>query len=197
MAGLHVAQMALTGQPRILHFAPERGLAAILKRLGGPNYRAVDIDPARYPGLDVEPFDLCADVFDLPPASYDLVVHNHVLEHIECNYSAVLLRLMKAVAPAGTMLFSMPILNGPFTEELMTGTLDEKRRRFGEMIHVRRFGRDFLPQTLGMLFTVPDQYDLTKRFPPSVLAEANIPEHHWRAYTGASIFRVGHADLRM
>ena len=197
VAALHLSGLVLPVQPRILHFAPERGLSALLQARGGAGYRALDIDPSRYPGLRVEPFDLCRDVFALAPASQDLIVHNHVLEHIECNYSAVLLRLTRALAPGGTMLFSMPILPGPFTDELIEGSPDEKREKFGDMIHVRRFGTAFLQQTLGMLFALPERYDLTARFSEAELAEANIPPHHWRAYTGASIFKITPGDLRV
>jgi hypothetical protein len=120
-----------------------------------------------------------------------------VLEHIECNYSAVLIRLAASLADSGTMLFSMPILPGPFTDELIEATTEEKRAKFGDMIHVRRFGAGFLQQTLGMIFDIPEHYDLTARFAEAELAEANIPRHHWTAYTGASIFRVTKADLRV
>jgi SAM-dependent methyltransferase len=197
VAALHVADLTLAPGSRIVHFAPERGLSQKLRAIGAGRYRALDIEPGRYPGLGVEPFDLCRDVFDLPEGGADLIVHNHVLEHIECNYAAVLLRLVRALAPGGRMLFSMPILPGPFTDELMHGTAEEKRRKFGDMIHVRCFGRDFIQQTIGMLFRIPDAYDLTSRFEEAVLRDANIPAHHWHAYTGASIFRVGHADVRV
>lgn len=197
VAALHVRDLGLASGARILHFAPERGLHAVLRGIGGAHHRCLDIAPKRYPDLDVERFDLCRDVFALPPGSQDLIVHNHVLEHLECNYTAVLVRLARALAAGGTMLFSMPILPGPFTDELMDGTEAEKVARFGNMIHVRRFGADFLQQTIGMIFDIPAAYDLTRRFPEPVLAEANIPEHHWHRYTGASVFRVTAADLRL
>ncbi|WP_165491132.1 class I SAM-dependent methyltransferase [Lichenihabitans psoromatis] len=197
VAALHIAEFAPANGSNILHFAPERGLSALLQTIGGASYRAVDIDPSRYPGLGVEPFDLCRDVFALSPGTHDLIVHNHVLEHIECNYSAVLIRLAKALKPGGRMMFSMPILPGSFTDELMNGTIADKQAKFGDMIHVRRFGVDFLQQTIGMIFTITDRYDLPARFGEAALIEANIPEHHWHGYTGASIFNVSQADLRV
>ncbi len=197
VAALHLSEHL---RPRlgshILHFAPERGFAAMLRELGGANYRAVDVDPSRYPGLDVEPFDLCRDVFGLPLDRYDLIVHNHVLEHIECNYTAVLMRLARSLTETGTMMFSVPILPGEFTDELVEATSDEKRRRFGPMLHMRRFGLDFLQSTLGMIFAVPDSYDLRASFSEDLLTECNIPRHHWTSYTGASVFRLRKADLR-
>jgi phosphoglycolate phosphatase len=198
VAALHV-QKHLTLQPgaRILHFAPERGLSKMLRDIGGPNYRAVDIDPDRYPGLGVERLDLCRDVFDLPENTYDLIVHNHVLEHIECNYTIVLIRLAQALSDQGTMLFSAPILPGHFSDELIHLPLEQKIEHFGPMVHVRRFGREFLQETLGMIFRIPHVYDLCANFSEKDLVEANIPRHHWRKFTGASVFRVRREDLKV
>ncbi len=127
VAALHVTEeLKPASGAHILHFAPERGLSLMLREIGGPNYRAVDIDPDRYPGLGVARFDLTEDVFDLPRDRYDLIVHNHVLEHVEANYSAVLLRLARSLSETGTMLFSVPILPGDFTDELILGGPDEK-----------------------------------------------------------------------
>ena len=179
----------------MLHFAPERGLARILRERGGGNYRALDIDPSLYPDQDVEPFDMCRDAPSLEPGRYDLIVHNHVLEHIECNYTAVLVHLSRALKATGLMLFSVPILPGPFSETLMEGTAEVKLSRFGPSLHVRCFGADTLQRTLGMVFRLPDSYDLPAAFPEAELAAANIPSHHWRNYTGASVFRLRRSDF--
>ncbi len=198
IAALHIAhRLDLRQGADILHFAPERGLAAMLQDLGGTHYRALDIDVARYPGLDVERFDLCRDIFALPRNHFDLIVHNHVLEHIECNYSIVLIRLAQCLKDTGTMLFSLPLLAGEFRDELVEASVEEKLRRFGPMLHVRRFGVDSLQQTLGMVFDIPSRYDLRDAFTEHQLVEANIPRHHWTAFTGATMFRVKKGDLRV
>ncbi len=196
VAALHIGALSLPPDAKVLHFAPERGLGAMLREIGGENYRALDIDPSRYPGVDVEGFDLCRDVFDLPLDHYDLIVLNHVLEHIECSYAAVLLRLARSLDPHGTMLFSVPILPGQYTDELVKAPLEEKLARFGPMLHVRRFGTDFLQQTLGMLFPVPEVHDLRASFLEQELVDANIPRHHWAAYTGSTVFRVRRQDIK-
>ena len=197
VSALHVTEHLRPGpDSRILHFAPERGLSALLRAIGGPNYRAVDIDPARYPGIDVERFDLCRDVFGLPRDHYDLIVHNHVLEHIECNYTAVLLRLARSLTEDGTMLFSLPILPGEFNDAIIEAPLAEKEQRFGPMLHVRRFGIPSLQRTLGMIFPIPETYDLRDQFDEAQLVDANIPPHHWTQFSGATVFRVRKRDLR-
>ncbi|MDX7951395.1 methyltransferase domain-containing protein [Lichenihabitans sp. Uapishka_5] len=196
-----VAALYLNGSDRpkrgaaVLHFAPERGLSGLLAEAAGPGYRAVDIDPSLYPHVAAERFDLCRDLDTLGEGRFDLIVHNHVLEHIECNYTVVLARLVKALKPDGLMLFSLPILPGGFGDELLDGDHDAKLARFGPSLHVRRFGTATLQQTLGMVVRIPERYDLTALFPETQLADANIPAHHWRAFTGASVFRVGRRDL--
>ena len=197
VAALHIVEdIRPPSGSHILHFAPERGLAALLGEIGGPNYRAADIDPSRYPGLGVERFDLCEDVFDLPLNRYDLIVHNHVLEHVEGNYSAVLVRLARSLSDAGTMLFSVPIIPGGFTDEIVDLPFDEKVERFGPMLHVRRFGRDALQRTLGMIFPIPESYDLRDRFDEALLTECNIPLNYWNKYSGANVFRMRRQDIR-
>ena len=197
VAALHIIEdLKPSSGSHILHFAPERGLSILLREIGGPNYRAVDIDPPRYPGLGVERFDLGEDVFDLPRDRYDLIVHNHVLEHVEANYSAVLMRLARSLSDTGTMLFSVPILPGDFSDDLLVGSLEEKSRRFGSSLHVRRFSVETLQRTLGMLFPIPDAYDLRHQFDEALLAGCNIPPHHWTNFTGATVFRLRKQDLR-
>ena len=197
VAALHVTEdLKPASGAHILHFAPERGLSLMLREIGGVNYRAVDIDPDRYPGLGVTRFDLVEDVFDLPRGRYDLIVHNHVLEHVEANYSAVLLRLARSLSDGGTMLFSVPILPGDFSDELVVGGPDEKLRRFGPSLHVRRFTVGTLRHTLGMLFPIPDSYDLRDRFDEELLTACNIPPHHWTNFSGATVFRLRKQDLR-
>lgn len=181
----------------VLHFAPERGLAGFLQDISQGNYRAVDIAPENYPGLGVEKFDLCADVFSLPEATYDIIVMNHVLEHIECNYSAVLLRLARSLTDTGVLLFSVPVEGEEFRDNIALGSLADKAERFGAFRHYRNFGRAFIGQTLGMLFTMPPDYDLTKIIPETKLIETGIRPHHWRKFTGASVFAIRKRDIRV
>ena len=196
-----VAALYLAGDDRprpgaaVLHFAPERGLSHLLRESAGAGYRAVDIDPSLYPHVAAERFDLCRDLDRLEEGTFDLIVHNHVLEHIECNYTAVLARLVKALKPNGLMLFGVPILPGGFTDELLDEGPEAKLAHFGPSLHVRRFGAAKLQDTLGMVVRLPQVYDLLSRFSEEELTNANIPRHHWQAFTGASIFRVTRGDL--
>jgi SAM-dependent methyltransferase len=198
MAGLFIDHLGLHPGAHILHFAPEQGLAAKLQAIGGENYRAVDIDPGRYAdaGVAVAPFDLCRDVFSLKPRSFDLILHSHVLEHIACNYTVVLVQLARALTDTGVMLFSVPIVGDDYWEEI-TQPESVDPARFGLHGHRRHFGRAFIAETLGMIFHLDPVYDARHWFPEKVLREVNIPERLWQGFTGSSIFAVRKADLRI
>jgi phosphoglycolate phosphatase len=198
LVGLHIQEKVKPAPgARILHIAPELGLSPLLQHIAGQNYRAIDLDPERYAGLPVERFDLCRDVFSLPQGSLDLIVHNHVLEHVECSYAAVLARLAMALSPTGTMLFTVPLLPGEYWDQLGAWTAEEKFARFGASGHVRRFGVDRIHETIGMVVRIPATYDATRDFTAEQLRDINLPEHHWKAWTGSSVFRVTRADLRI
>src|SRR5690606_26115511 len=83
---------------RVLHIAPERPLAKYLFDKCGDGYEARDVAPQRY-SFDFtvcKPFDLCKDAQHLASGQYDLVIHNHVIEHVRCNYTMVLLHLHRS-----------------------------------------------------------------------------------------------------
>lgn len=181
---------------RVLHFAPEEGLAKYLRDIVGPeNYHARDIDIRRYQNVGVKYFDLVLEAHTLPDDHYDLVIHNHVAEHLPCNVTAILYHLHRALKPTGRHVFSIPILSGRYDETFADIGEPERIKRFGQFDHVRRFGRDDLQQSLGMLFRISDEYDISKRFSAAQLVACNIPEGAWRGFTSNTIFCLKKSDL--
>ena len=122
---------------RILHFAPEK---VVMRRMvGNPLYETADLMQAgvTHPGTDI------TDV-RLPDASYDVVMANHVLEHIPDDRKAMqeLFRLLK---PGGVGLFSVPInatRHDTYENPAITGKA-ERWAHFSAHDHLRYYGLDF------------------------------------------------------
>lgn len=181
---------------RVLHLAPEEGLANYLRGIvGEENYHARDIDLERYKKIKVEYFDLVKDVDKLPSKTYDLIIHSHVMEHLPCNVTAVLFHLHRSLTDNGAHVCSIPICDGHYEESTFPLSDAERERRFGQFDHVRRFGTDDLQLTLGMLFKIPQVYDLTAEFSEADLIEANIPRTTWRGYSPHSVLTLRKSDL--
>jgi hypothetical protein len=168
---------------RVLHFAPEVSLARQLVAVCGSGYEPVDINPPRYAKLagvaTVTRFDMCEDE---PKGVYDLIIHNHVLEHVPCDYGAVLRRLHAAIRPGGGQLFSVPMAAPSYREDLDPSLSKEERtRRFGQYDHLRLFAVSDFAERLGVHVGLDAGYRLTDVLSPAELRRAAIPEPWGRA----------------
>lgn len=129
----------------VVHLAPEESLFSALSEKGeNHNYRCYDYDSSRYKfasgvidTLDLADFD---KVRSLPEC--DILIHNHVLEHVPCKLSDLVPLLTSAVKPGGVHAFSVPMRGKQtFDEDLSSNLSDEERKaRFGQEDHVRIFG---------------------------------------------------------
>jgi SAM-dependent methyltransferase len=123
---------------RVLHFAPERHLARVIQSAMPSRYVRCDLSPK---SLDLLGVDIQAMPFI--DASFDLVIANHVLEHVTDDFSA-LREIARVLAPGG-----LAILQTPYSEILTrtwsdSGISTESARNhaFGQEDHVRLYGRD-------------------------------------------------------
>jgi len=179
----------------VLHFAAERGLyEAIKSRVGEENYKLVDFNPGRVAtrlNAVVSKFDMCKDTSTLEAASYDLIIHNHVLEHIFCNYTCILQGLQKALKPNGYQLFTAPIINTYYREDTNLNKSEKDRiQQFKQKDHVRIFGRLNFDETLGMAIGIKSDYSVASFIPEEALVKANIPEQYWKGVSGSSVFAL-------
>jgi phosphoglycolate phosphatase len=169
---------------RMLHLAPEKALAPYFRSILGDGYDPVDIDPRRYPWEQVRQLDLVTDSPKLPSLTYDIVLHSHVMEHIPCNVTAVLFHLHRALKEDGHHVFSIPMRVGAtYAADFGPLSPDKARHEFGQHDHVRRFGSEDVDRTLGMIFPLPDRYDIEAEYGADVLTEANVPEYAWRGWS--------------
>ncbi|RBI86970.1 hypothetical protein DRV85_02270 [Rhodosalinus halophilus] len=187
------ACLELGPHSRIAHFAPEPGIAARLHAACATGYERYDLTPGRYHVEGLPPagrFDLCRDVDTLPRQQYDAVIHNHVLEHLPCNYTIVLQQLHARLKPGGIHIFSVPMTSGYSREDLDPRlTREERRERYLQEDHIRKFGREDMEATIGMVFGLTRDYSLTDFVPPKELLRAAIPEETW-APSGSTVFAV-------
>jgi len=143
----------------ILHVAPEQVLSERLLAAGFERYVCGDLytEGYKYPAHVQN-----LDVLDMPfeEGSFDLVICNHVLEHIPDDRAAMrsLLRVLK---PGG-----VPIsLNTQATSE-DPSVVDPKARErlFGQFNHVRIYGQDYESRLREAGFRV-ERKRLAERYP--------------------------------
>jgi SAM-dependent methyltransferase len=177
---------------RVLHFAPELGIASRLAATCGEGYHACDISPERYKSkhYTVHGLDLCTDLVQFADASFDLIIHNHVLEHLACDVTDVLAQLERILAPGGVHLFSVPIRGERTTEDISPLlTPEERKKRFGQEDHMRLFGREELPEQLRALWKQENVlFDFGPDFDTGLLARAAIPEAAVTGVNGNTLF---------
>lgn len=120
----------------ILHFAPEKHVKRMLS--DHPGYKAADIVPGKT--------DLTMDIADitLPEGSVDMVVANHVLEHVPDDRKAMA-GIGRCLAPGGMAIITVP-QNWAREETFEAGPDISEAERFAhydDTGHVRYYGRDF------------------------------------------------------
>lgn len=163
---------------KFLNFAPEPFMLTIGQRIIGDNYQGADFAPElfRDHASSLIKLDMCKDLETLGQDTYDVIMHNHVLEHLPCDVTETLLRLNAILRPGGWHIFSIPIFANRASEEDLSPYLspDERTRRFGQNDHMRVFGRDFHKpfRNAGM---IDGLYDLRQIITEDELVKLSIP----------------------
>ena len=150
-----------TAKHKVLHFAPEQAFYKRFRKLPNLEYTTTDL----YSPLA----DVKADICNLPfnDNSYDVILCNHVLEHIPDDTKAMQ-ELYRVLKPGGMGIFQIPQdLSREMTFEDNTITDPKERARiFGQYDHVRVYGRDFFDKLRSIGFRVVEE-DYTKKIAPA------------------------------
>lgn len=90
---------------RILHVSPERKLSPYLRSIA--DVSSADLQPGFYKDIDpsVQPVDLTK--MDYPDGQFDIVIANHVLEHIS-NDRKAMLEVYRVLKPGGKAVLQVP-----------------------------------------------------------------------------------------
>lgn len=134
------------GKNKVLHLAPEYCTHRYLKHLVGEGYVCSDLEPKKYP--HASPLKLALPGgFDIFPENYfDLILHNHVLEHIPGNYQDHLQQFIRILRKNCRMIFTIPHVST--TKLSIQGgenleTDEERIKLHGQRDHYKSFGKDF------------------------------------------------------
>tara|TARA_R110002050_G_scaffold104052_5_gene213272 strand:- start:38411 stop:39244 length:834 start_codon:yes stop_codon:yes gene_type:complete len=136
---------------QVLHFAPEQCFLKRFRKLKNIDYTTTDL---LSPIADVK-----ADICNLPfkDNSYDVILCNHVLEHIPDDTKAMQ-ELYRVLKPGGMGIFQIPQdLSREITFE--DDSITDKKERatiFGQYDHVRVYGRDYFNKLRGIGFKVEE-----------------------------------------
>lgn len=155
----------LTNPKKILHFAPEQAFYKRFKAMKHLDYTTTDLNS---PLADVK-----ADICQLPFESntYDLILCNHVLEHIP-NDRKAMMELYRVMKPGGMGIFQIPLdMNRKKTFEDSSITDKKERAKiFGQYDHVRIYGMDYFERLEQCGFKV-ERMDHTKTFSDEEIKE--------------------------
>lgn len=135
----------LAGGARVLHIAPEHGIAAMLRPR--TDYVGLDLNPERFIGA------IRGDVTALPfKGELDVVVCSHVLEHIS-NEKDAIASIYATLKPDGLALIEVPTY-GETTYEILGLTADQRQSEYGNPDHFRLNGADFAKRLEAAGFVV-------------------------------------------
>ncbi|MCJ0825710.1 methyltransferase domain-containing protein [Luteimonas sp. 50] len=123
---------------RVLHFAPERHLSPRIAAAGPEAYVRCDLHPR---SDDVRQADIQEMPFDA--GSFDLVIANHVLEHVGDDRRA-LAEIHRVLKPGGAAILQTPYSAALHHTWSDPGIASEQARlqAYGQEDHARLFGRD-------------------------------------------------------
>ncbi|NLP58515.1 class I SAM-dependent methyltransferase [Lutibacter sp. B1] len=140
-----------TTQKKVLHIAPEQCFLKIFKKQKNLDYITADLYS---PIVDIK-----ADICDLPfnDNSFDVILCNHVLEHIEDDHKAMS-ELYRVLKSGGLGIFQIPQdLNREKTyEDFSITSPEEKAKHFGQYDHVRIYGKDYFDRLRNVGFKVQE-----------------------------------------
>ena len=155
----------------IFHVTPEQNLSRKLLEFGFDEYVCSELFmegrtyPKHYQNINV---------LDIPYGdnTFDLVLCNHVLEHIPTDLIAME-ELRRVLKKDGLAILQVPISNNSATtfEDFFVTDPEQRKNVFGQMNHVRIYGQDYTARLEKSGFSVT-RINISKEYPRYGLNEA-------------------------
>jgi SAM-dependent methyltransferase len=135
-------------EKKILHVAAEPCFESRLKKMFKKNYITADLyNPDAMVKMDI------TDI-GYPDESFDIVICNHVLEHVSNDIKAMG-EFHRVLKKNGWAILLVPIADIDITYEDFSITTEVGRlRAFGQGDHVRKYGRDYIGRLKSAGFNV-------------------------------------------
>lgn len=172
----------------ILHFAPEKSLHDLIQSYSPSEYIKADISTS-VQGIEVTYFDIPKQIHTLPENHFDLILHNHVMEHLRCSDVFVAYHIHRALKPGGHHLFSFPIYPGRKYkcdfEETNPKILEE---RYGQNDHVAMYGSEDFETGFGACLNIPNNYSIEDHLDKKSLDENCIAQNFREGLNGSTVF---------
>lgn len=147
----------------ILHFAPEKLISEKLREFGFENYICGDLFTEGYQYPD---YVKNINVLDIPypNESFELVICNHVLEHIPNDLDAMK-EIYRVLNKKGMAILQVPISKNTNETFEDLSVIDPKQREivFGQFDHVRIYGQDYAKRLESVGFKV-SRLNLSQEF---------------------------------
>lgn len=124
---------------KVLHIAPEACFIPRFEKLHGEGYITADIEsPLAKVKMDIHQIPF-------PENSFDVVLCNHVLEHVKDDIVAMQ-EINRVLRPEGFAILQVPFFAPVPDQTFEDPTITDKRERekiFGQDDHVRKYGKDY------------------------------------------------------
>lgn len=156
---------------KFLHIAPEACFIDRFEAIHTDNYITGDLEsPLAKVKLDVHklPFE---------DGSFDALMCNHVLEHVESDFKAMS-EFYRVLKPGGWAILQVPFTTQPIPEKTFEDPSitnpQERERIFGQDDHVRVYGKDYADRIRSVGFEVRED-DYVKTFSAEDLSRYCLP----------------------
>ncbi len=160
-----------TDNLKVLHIAPEQSFFKRFKALDNLDYTTGDLES---PIVDVH-----FDIQNMPfkDNTYDIVICNHVLEHIPNEHKAIT-EIYRILKKGGWAILQVPI-NPNFEKTYEDPSITdpkEREKHFGQYDHLRYHGKDYGKRLEAGGFTV-DENKFVKTFTNEQIDYYRLPKN--------------------